>query len=112
MSRAVALPSLERVRRVLPLLLCALVAFALACQGTGGPQQVRGVVVNVEATSIARATGLTVRGPDGRDYHFRVDPSVDWTPGHLREHMALGQPVVVQYRQEGDDLLAIGIDDG
>ena len=72
----------------------------------------RGVVVNVESSSIARASGLTVRGPDGREYRFRVDPSLDWTPGHLREHMALGEPVVVEYRREGDDLLAVRIEDG
>jgi len=88
------------------------VALLLACRASPPPDRVQGVVVNVEATSIARATGLTVRGADGREYHFRVDPSVDWTPGHLREHMALGQPVVVEYRREGDDLLAVRIDDG
>jgi hypothetical protein len=83
-----------------------------ACQGTGGPERVRGVVVAVDARSIARADGLTVRAEGGQEYHLRVDPSVDWTPGHLREHMALGEPIVVEFRRQADGLLATRIDDG
>ena len=84
----------------------------LACQRTDGPERVAGVVVAVEARSIARADGLTLRAAGGQDYHFRVDPSVDWTPGHLREHMALGEPIVVEFTRQPDGLLATRIDDG
>src|SRR2546430_6638803 len=76
-------------------LLCAFaLVTGLACQGANGPKRVRGVVVAVEARSIARADGITLRADDGQEYQFRVDPSVDVTPGHLREHMALAEPVV------------------
>jgi hypothetical protein len=37
---------------------------------------------------------------------------VDWTPGHLREHMALGEPIVVEFTRQPDGLLATRIDDG
>jgi hypothetical protein len=70
------------------------------------------VVVAVEARSVARADGLTLRAEGGQEYHFRVDPSVDWTPGHLREHMALGEPIVVEFTRPPDGLLATRIDDG
>jgi hypothetical protein len=97
--------------------LCGLVgvlalAAGLACQRPGGPERVQGVVVAVEARSIARADGLTLRAAGGQDYHFRVDPSVDWTPGHLREHMALGEPIVVEFTRQAEGLLATRIDDG
>jgi hypothetical protein len=78
----------------------------------GGARQVRGVIIAVQPRSIAQADTVTIRADDGRELTFRVDPSVDVTPGHLREHMTLGEPVVVTYRQDGSGLLAQRIDDG
>jgi len=40
-----------------------------------------------------------------------VDPSVDMTPGHMREHMAFGQPVTVSYRRDGSKLVATQVTD-
>jgi hypothetical protein len=94
--------------RGLALLLLAVVA----CQGPALPERVRGVVVSVEAQSLARADSVTVRAADGREYRFRVHPAVSWTPGHLREHMALGEPIVVDFTREPDGLVAVRIDDG
>src|SRR5258705_13455554 len=74
-------------------LLCAFaLVTVLACQGVNGPERARGVVVAVEARSIARADGITLRADDDQEYQFRDDPGVDETPGHLREHMALAEP--------------------
>jgi len=84
----------------------------LACQRAGGPERVRGVVVGVEARSIARADGLTLSAAGGQEYHFRVDSGVDWTPGHLREHMALAEPILVEFTRQSDGLVATRIDDG
>ncbi len=99
-----------------PWLLAALLALgvvALGCQGQGpgAPQQVRGLLINVQASSITQTTGLTVRTDDGRELTFRVDKSVDMTPGHLREHMTLALPVIVSYVQTPGGLLAVRIDD-
>src|SRR5437763_12319611 len=55
------------------------------------PHQARGLIANVQARSIAETEGITLRADDGRELSIRVDPSVDVTPGHLREHMTLGQ---------------------
>ena len=82
----------------------------MACET--GPERVRGTVLAVEARSIGRADAVTVRTDDGRELRFQVDPRVDWTPGHLREHAALGEPVIVEYTRAGDGLLAVRIDDG
>jgi hypothetical protein len=78
----------------------------------GGPERVRGLIIAIEARSIAQADAVTVRTDDGRELVFRVDPAVDVSPGHLREHMTLAEPVVVTYQMEGDGLLAVRIDDG
>jgi len=85
----------------------------VACQAHAqtGVQQARGLVVNVQARSIAVTEAVTVRTDDGRELTFRVDPGVDVTPGHLREHMTLAQPVLVTYEQTPDGLLATRIDD-
>ncbi len=96
------------------LALAALLALSgLGCQGQAqtGPQQVRGLVVNVQARSIAETEAITLRTEDGRELILRVDRAVEMTPGHLREHMALGQPVLVTYQQTPDGLLATRIDD-
>ncbi|HLI25707.1 MAG TPA: hypothetical protein VKZ60_01465 [Chloroflexota bacterium] len=93
-------------------LLAGMLLGAAACTG-GSPQTVRGVVVAVEARSLARAEAFTLRADDGRELTFRLGPEVDraWTPGHLREHAALGEPVVVTFTREGDALVAVRLAD-
>jgi hypothetical protein len=96
------------------LLAVAVVIGAAGCQAhaQGGPQTARGLVVNVQARSIAEAEGITLRTDDGRELVLRIQKGVDVTPGHLREHMTLGEPVVVTYESTPDGLLAVKIDDG
>jgi hypothetical protein len=91
------------------LLVGALVG-AVAC-ASGAPQTVRGVVVAVEARSVARAEAFTLRADDGRELTFRVAPEVAWTPGHLREHAVLGEPIVVTFTREGEALVAVHLAD-
>lgn len=91
-------------------LLASALVGALAC--TSGPlHTARGVVVAVEARSVARAEAFTLRADDGRALTFRVAPEVAWTPGHLREHAALGEPIVVTFKREGDALVAVRLAD-
>ena len=79
--------------------------------GTAGQGSVRGAIVDVQTRDIGHAQSLTVRATDGRDWQFDVDPSVDMTPGHMREHMAFGEPVTVTYRRAGDQLVATQVTD-
>jgi hypothetical protein len=84
-----------------------------ACRAQPGPERVRGNVIAVQASSLARADAITIRTDDGRELTFRVDPGVDMTPGHLREHMTLGEPVVVGYTRAPDgSAVAVRIEDG
>ena len=102
-----------RPRCAVTVLAMGLLVLALArCEGPSLPQRARGVVIAVEARSLARADRVTVRTSDGRELSFQVDPSVNWTPGHLREHMAQGEPVVVEFTRRAEGLVALRIEDG
>lgn len=91
----------------------ALATGVLACsQGGSQPDQaVRGVITAVEARSLSNADRITVRDAQGKTWDFRVAPAVDVTPGHLRQHMAFGEPVTVYYRRTPDGLVAYQITD-
>jgi hypothetical protein len=94
-------------------LVIAAVLGSAACQAhaQAGPQQARGLIVNVQARSIVATEAITLRTDDGRELTLRVDAAADMTPGHLREHMTLGEPVLVTYQQTPEGLLATRIDD-
>ena len=40
-----------------------------------------------------------------------VDPRVDVTPMHLREHLVLAEAVVVEFARQPNGLVAVRIDD-
>jgi hypothetical protein len=74
-------------------------------------ERARGVIVDVQILDIGHARSFTLRSSDWRERTFAVDPSVDMTPGHMREHMAFGEPVTVAYRRAGDQLIATQVTD-
>ena len=77
----------------------------------GEPQTVRGVLVDVAARSLTELRSFEVRTDDGRRLSFRVEGDVGMTPGHLREHMLLAEPVTVTYRESADGLVALHLED-
>ena len=73
-----------------------------------------GVVVSVQAISLTDVQGFTIRTPDGRTVVFRVGDLQNGTqfpPGHLAEHRATAAPIVVTYRDDGGEHVAIRLDD-
>lgn len=85
-----------------------------ALVGGPGRQTATGIVVAVEATSLTDVTGFSIRTADGRDVAFRIDRLENETtfpPGHLNEHRATSQPVLVTYREEDGTRVALRIDD-
>lgn len=100
---------------------CAVQVFLSVCLATGAlscsqgrsqqDQPVRGVLTAVEAASLTSADRITVRDAQGKIWEFRVAPEVDVTPGHLRQHMAFGEPVTVYYRRTPEGLVAYQITD-
>ena len=73
-----------------------------------------GLVVAVDSSGLTDVRGFTIRTADGRTVAFRIgvlENGAQFPPGHLLEHVATGVKVVVTYRQENGDLVAIRLDD-
>lgn len=116
-------------RRTRNLFALALIGFvvlvgtaAIVLSGTGfrdpdGPKDatsVVGVVVGVDATSLAAVTGIRLRTTDGATLEFRIgqlENGAEFPPGHLVEHQATAAPVRVWYRMEGSVRVAVRIED-
>ena len=73
-----------------------------------------GVVVSVEALSLTDVRSFTIRTPDGRTVRFavgRLENGAQFPPGHLGEHMATALPILVTYRDEGGEHVAVRLED-
>jgi hypothetical protein len=76
-------------------------------------QSARGILLDVEAPSIQKVDSFTLRTDDGQELHFETAPNFNegvshvMTPGHMRQHMALADPVVVTYREDNGRLVAL-----
>jgi hypothetical protein len=76
-------------------------------------QTATGVLLDVEAPSIQKVDSFTLRTADGQELHFAAAPNFNqgvahlMTPGHMRQHMALGDPVEVTYRDDNGQLVAL-----
>jgi hypothetical protein len=115
----------ERVRAGRPVLMWLAVAVSLAvlffvlraASSPPPPQTVRGVVLDVQASSLLHAERITLRADDGRVWTFRVDPEVatngeePQSASHLRQHMAFGEPLLVRFRETESGPLALRIFD-
>src|SRR5215470_7739539 len=99
----------------------ALIALVCACSTpastpattAASPQTARGVLLDVEAPSIQKVDSFTLRTDDGQEMHFVTAPNFNqgvshlMTPGHMRQHMALADPVEVTYRDDNGTLVAL-----
>ena len=104
------------------LALLALVLLA-ACAGPAPPpaaaptQTARGVLVDVQSASLQQLSEFTLRTDDGQELSFTPAPNFNqgvehqMTPGHMRQHMALGDPVTVTYRDDNGKLIALSATD-
>jgi hypothetical protein len=78
---------------------------------------VRGVLLDVVSPSIQQVNSFTLRTDDGRELSFVASPDFNqgvshvMTPGHMRQHMALADPVLVTYREESGKLVALSATD-
>jgi hypothetical protein len=93
---------------------CLLVAVGCGAPAASAPTQTaRGVLLDVESPSIQKVDSFTLRTDDGQELHFVTAPNFNegvphvMTPGHMRQHMALADPVEVKYRAENGTLVAL-----
>jgi len=77
----------------------------------------QGLLIDVESHELLHADEVTVRDNSGVVRTFRVSPEVadnsvtPFSASHLRLHMVTAQPVVVEYQETNDGLLAMRIRD-
>lgn len=103
--------------RRLPVVIAALAVAAILAAIIAAPRTsvVTGVVVAVDAGSLADVRGFTIRTADRQVLEFSVgalENGAEFPPGHLAEHIASGVPVVVTYRVEAGVRTAVRIEDG
>jgi len=90
---------------------------AVACTAAPPTQTVRGVLVDVQGPSLQRVDSFTVRTDEGRELIFSAASNFNegqahaMSPGHMRQHMALADPVTVTFREEGGRLVAVSATD-
>jgi len=88
-----------------------------ACNSAPKTQTARGVLLDVVSPSIAKVDRFTLRTDDGQLLDFVADPNFNvgathaMTPGHMRQHMALADPVLVTYRDDSGTLVALNATD-
>jgi len=80
-------------------------------------QTARGVLLDVVSPGIQQVTSFTLRTDAGEEMHFVTAPDFNagathvMTPGHMRQHMALADPVLVTYRVDNGQLVALSAAD-
>ena len=93
--------------------LLAAICISVGCQPAAGDGAVVGQVVEVTARSLVEVETLTIVTSDGQEWDFEGGEFPGFTPSHLEEHQALGEPVKVVYvRQEDGSLRIVRIEDG
>lgn len=112
-------------RRVFVLALVAVVVLAGAAavlsgrsapdpNGPAGASEVVGVIVAVESQGLGDVRGFTLRQDGGAQLDFdlrALENGAQFPPGHLAEHQATAERVRVWYRVDGNDRLAIRLED-
>lgn len=82
-----------------------------ACRQVAPPEQRRGLVVDVTIASFTQIQAFTLQTDEGETHDFVVEGSIGITPGHMREHMLLGDPVIVSIRYADGLQIATRVDD-
>ena len=95
----------------------------MGCQAPGiGPLRMqtltaRGVLLDVVSPGIQQVDSFTLRTDAGQLLTFVAAPDFNagathaMTPGHMRQHMALGDPVTVIFRDDNGVLIALSATD-
>ncbi len=83
------------------------------CSPTEYDGEVVGHIVEVTARSLTEVETLKIVAGDGREWEFAGGAFPGFTPSHLEEHQALGEPVKVVYvREDSGSLRIVRIEDG
>ena len=75
---------------------------------------VAGVVTSIQATALDKVSGFTLRTSSGITLTFvigQLDNGAEFPPGHLSEHAASLQPVLVYFNVENGKLVVYHMED-
>jgi hypothetical protein len=97
----------------------AVAALLLGDPGTNGTippdaQQMTGVVVAIDSAGLGDVRSFVLRRPGGELVEFSLrefGSGSQFPPGHLAEHQATSQPITVTFRMDGDEHLALSLED-
>jgi len=92
-------------------MLAAVPTTLAACRQQPLPTRYDGLVVEMQAASILQVASLTLRTDDGTLVEMIVEGDAGITASHLREHMALAEPVSITVRYADGLTIATRIDD-
>ena len=109
MPRPPAGDELQRTIRLQALLitLSLTLLLAAACSGSNGERKVTGYVADVQPAAIDTFRTLTLRDYSGNMWTFGEGRFPAFTPSHLVEHQAVGEPITVTYVEEENGTLRV-----
>jgi hypothetical protein len=87
---------------------------APGASGDAPGSPIRGVIVAVDSRGLDDVRSFTLRADDGSIHVFdlrELQDTAAFPLGHLAEHQATAEPVLVAFREQDGVLLATGIDD-
>lgn len=97
-------------------LACVTLLVAASCgssaEPAGSPRELTGVVVKVDSQGLGEVTSFELRSK-GTVHEIFINPRVvyGFNPDHLSGHLASGDPVRVEVREEEGKLVATAMDD-
>tara|TARA_B100001964_G_C14247912_1_gene608413 strand:+ start:2994 stop:3317 length:324 start_codon:yes stop_codon:yes gene_type:complete len=95
---------------ILPIVVLIAVIFSIVASSRLGNnlKTVTGQVLIVEQSSITTVSSLTLEDDSGKQWTFEGGGVFSgFTPAHLLEHRALGEPVTVEYEETGSGIFRI-----
>lgn len=113
--RHIAYPSpMQRIVTAGVMVLVTVAACAdTGAKGPAAPDQVTGVIVEIDSQSIDEVTSFTLKDGDVTyDIYIAEDVDYGFPLGHLQEHVQASEPVTVDLEERDDDkLYALTIED-
>ena len=79
-----------------------------------GQDPIAGVVIHVDSTGLDSVTAFTLRAVDGQTYRIvlgRLQNAAEFPPGHLVEHAANSEPILVSWLALGTTIIATRLED-
>ena len=96
-------------------LTCLTFSFSLLLAGCEQPDTrptvLQGLIVDMQAASFVQVGSFTLRTNGGDLIEMAAEGDIGINAPHMREHMALADPVAVTVRYDGRRVIALRVDD-